>query len=96
MNSRSSEERKLDHHSPISTSIRPTSSLGSGISPRKAASQLPITTGQLSSRTLASASAGCGPKADDPVDLLTLEVCKHRVQRQSVSVDVRDQTDAQA
>jgi len=34
------------------------------------------------------------PEADDLVDLLTLEAREHPVQRQSVSVDVRDQTNA--
>src|SRR5215204_5559463 len=66
MNSRSPGERKETHHSPISTSLRPTSSLTSGIPSRKAASQFPITTGQPSSRIASSASAGCGPTATSP------------------------------
>ncbi len=66
MNLRSSGERKAAHQFPISTSISPTWSFGSGMPLMNAASQLPITTGQPSSRTRASASAGCGPTATSP------------------------------
>ena len=66
MNSRSAGERNFAHHSPISTSFRPTSSFGIGMSPRKAASQFPMTTGQPSSRIRASVSAGCGPTTTSP------------------------------
>src|SRR5262245_6603693 len=66
MYSRSASERYEAHHLPISTSCSPILSFGVGMSPRNAASQLPMITGQPSSRTRSIASAGCGPTATSP------------------------------
>jgi hypothetical protein len=60
-----------------------------------------MTKAQSSSRTSASASAGCGAdrnvsEADDLVDVLALELGKHSLERRAVAVDVRDQADAHA
>jgi len=101
MNSRSAGERNPAHHVAVSTSIVVISFWGSGMSPKKAASQLPMTKAQSSSRTPASASAGCGAdrnvsEADDLVDVLALELGKHSLERRAVAVDVRDQADAHA